>query len=263
MNSELEKWRPTDEGALAARRDAGEGGSIERRLMQEALAKLERVEVLAPARARLMFGIDLTASREWSLNHAQIAIGAMFETIKTIGAVAVKLVYYRGTDECRASQWHDDPAILSQTMQRLSCESGETQIARLLRLTLAEREKIAGLVVVGDHCEESTAELTALAEALGRRCVPLFVFHECADGDQRSLKAKPLFKRMAAASGGTYVEFKPDSGAVLRELLSSVAAFCAAGTEGVRQAAVAQTPEARNLQKRLLLLGPADDPNRR
>jgi hypothetical protein len=61
---------------------------------------------------------------------------------------------------------------------------------------------------------------------------------------------------MAEISGGVYVEFKPDSGAVLREVLSSVAAFAAGGSEAVKQVGRAVTPEARQLQNRLLL-GPA------
>lgn len=190
----------------------------------------------------------------------------MFDTIKALGAVAVKLVYYRGSDECRATEWHSDPDILSASMRRLSCETGETQIARVLRLALAEKETVCGMVFVGDHCEDDPGELRELAARLGQRSMPLFVFHECADHDERSLNAKPVFKRMAEASGGVYVEFKPDSGVVLREMLGSVGALAAAGAEGVRQAALPKTPEARQLQTRLLaapersrggLLGPA------
>ena len=177
----------------------------------------------------------------------------MFDTIKAIGAVAVKLVYYRGTNECRESQWHDDPATLGRSMLTLSCEVGQTQIARLLRLVLAEKGKLSGVVFVGDHCEDDADELLGLAQTLGRKSIPLFLFHECADHDKRSLAAKPIFKRMAEMSGGVYVEFKPDSGNVLREMLANVAAFSAAGVEGVRRIALAETPEARELQGRLLL----------
>jgi hypothetical protein len=146
--------------------------------------------------------------------------------------------------------------VLSESIRRLCCETGETQIARLLRVALGEREKVSGVVFVGDHCEEKPGELLALAAPLGQRSMPLFVFHECADHDRGSLQAKPVFKRMAEARGGVYVEFKPDSGAVLREMLSSVAAFTAAGHEGVKQVGRAATPEGRQLQGRLLV-GPA------
>lgn len=225
--------------------------------MNEALARLGPIEVKEKRRGRLIVALDLTGSREHSLKQAQIATAAMFDTIKALGAVAVKLVYFRGSDECRASQWHSNPDILSAAMRRLSCETGYTQIARVLRLALAETEDVCGLVCVLDHSEDDPAELRELAASLGQRSLPLFVFHECADHDERSLEAKPVFKGMAEMSGGVYVEFKPDSGAVLREMLSNVGALAAAGSEGVRQVALPKTPEARQLQGRLLLLGPA------
>lgn len=242
--------------ALEKQRSAERALDIERRLMNEALALLEPVErkssIDRPA-GRLMFALDLTGSREHSLRHARIATAAMFDTIKAIGAVAVKLIYYRGVNECRAGAWHHDPAIVCRSMLTLTCESGETQIARLLRVVLAEEVRISGVVFVGDHCEDDPAELRKLAQTLGQRSTPLFMFHECADHDDRSLKAKPVFKAMAQLSGGVYVEFKPDSGVVLREMLSSVAALSAGGTEAVQRLSLPTTAEARQLQTRLLL----------
>jgi hypothetical protein len=242
--------------ALDRRRDDGKALSPERQRMNEALARLGREGMRETRRrdGRLIVALDLTGSREHSLSEARIATTAMFDAVKSLGAIAVKLVYYRGLDECRASQWHNDPDILSKSMQWLSCEKGQTQIARVLRLVaLGEREPVSGVVFIGDHCEDDAGEVRELAAVLGQRSIPVFVFHECADHDEDSLEAKPLFKALAAATGGVYCEFKPDSGAVLREMLSSVAAFSAAGVEGVKQTALPHTSEARQLQKRLLL----------
>lgn len=230
--------------------------SSERRLMNEALARLNKVEIKQGRRrsaGRLIFGLDLTGSREHSLGQARIATAAMFDTIASVGAIAVRLIYYRGSDECRVSPWHADADALSESMRRLACEVGRTQIERVLRLALEERETLSGVVFVGDHCEEDAGELKRLARMLGQKSIPLFIFHECADDDERSLKAKPLFKMMAAASSGEYVEFKRDSGVVLREMLSNVAAFSAGGAEGLKRMALPASPEARQLQGRLLL----------
>jgi hypothetical protein len=120
-------------------------------------------------------------------------------------------------------------------------------------LALDEKEPIDGVVFVGDHNEDNADKLLDLATKLGKRSIPLFVFHECADNDKRSLKAKPVFKRIAEASGGVYVEFRPDSGTVLREMLSSVAAFSAAGSQGVRQVAAAKHRKPGSCRRRLLL----------
>lgn len=234
--------------------------------MDAALAKLRDAGILKPSRrfGRLIFGLDLTGSREHSLDQARIATAAMFETIKAIGAVAVKLIYFRGFHECTAGDWQTDPSIVSRAMLKLSCKTGETQIARMLRQALAENEKlrraadagsagISGVVYVGDHSEDKPEELLELAAVLGRRSMPLFVFHEISDSDARSLQAQPVFEQMAELSGGVYVEFKPDSGAVLKELLSNIAAFSAAGVEGVERMALPTTSEARQLRGRLLL----------
>jgi hypothetical protein len=246
MNNQLEKWRK-DEKALA----------IERQLMTDALAQLGHVEKQrnedGPS-GRIIVGLDLTASREASLLQARIATAAMFDTIKTFSALAVKLIYYRGSWECRAGDWHTDATIVSRYMLGLSCAGGNTQIARMLRHVLAEEQRISAVVFVGDHSEDRPKELRKLAHALGERCIPLFVFQECTGDDARWMQAKPVFVDMASASGGAYVQFSPDnSGAVLRELLSNVAAFSAGGAEGVERMPLPATSEARQLRNRLLL----------
>jgi hypothetical protein len=253
-----------DNNLIARRNDNQAARSLDDEwdLMSKALAKVGMGERATPLPARrsgrLIVALDLTASREASLKHARIATAAMFDAIKTLGAIQMQLVYYRGLKECRASKWHNDPGVLSDAMRKLSCETGTTQIARTLRLALAEKQKVSGVVFVGDHCEENADELIGLAKELRKRSMPLFIFHECADWDQNSLQAKPVFKGMAEASGGIYSEFKPDSGAVLREVLSSVAAFSTAGHEGLKQVAPPVTAEGRLLQKNLLLLPPPE-----
>jgi hypothetical protein len=244
MSKAIEKLR-NGESALAA----------ERRLMSEALARLGKTEErrIAPRAGRLIFGLDLTGSREAGLKQARIATAAMFEAIRTFGRIEIKLVYYRGTRECRESPWCADAHALCRSMLALSCERGNTQIVRLLRRVLDEREKLSAVLFVGDHCEENPEELLGLAEMLRGKAVPLFVFHECDDHDLWSLRAKPLFKRMAEISGGIYVEFKPDSGEVLKELLPSVAAFSTGGADGIARLALPRTTEARELRAKLML----------
>lgn len=243
----------------------------ERRLMNEALARIAHSAVTEtrrgaehadrPARVskpgRLVFVLDLTSSRGPSLHRARIATAAMFDAIKRISSVAVKLIYFRGDSECRAGSWERDPAVVSRAMQRLSCELGMTQIARALQCVLKRETEVSGVVFIGDHCEDDPEELARVA-ALGKKQTPIFVFHECPDDDERAREARPVFKRMAEISGGMYSEVEPESGKVLSELLSSVAAFSTAGIEGVKQVEPATTPQARQLQTRLLL-GPGGD----
>jgi hypothetical protein len=187
----------------------------------------------------------------------------MFEAVQAFGGVAVKLVYYRGGSfglggECQASAWHDDAAPLCEVMHGLGCRAGETQIAKVLRLALAEPERLSAVVFIGDHLEETPAELVGLAEQLGEKRVPLFIFHEITDHDARAREARPVFERMAEVSGGVYTEFDAEAGAVvLRDVLPAVAVFSTARLDAVMQLPVV-TPHARHLQTRLVrLLGPA------
>jgi hypothetical protein len=245
MSSELEKRMALD--------------SVAGRKIEAALAKLgvptER-RVQTRRYGHLIFALDLTGSREAGLREARLATAGMFDAVKAIGAIAVKLIYYRGWRECRAGDWHSDPAILTRNMQGLSCHCGYTQIRRVLRFALKEWERLDGMVFIGDHCEEDEEDLTKLAATLGDRSIPLFIFHECADDDGSSLAAKPIFERMANVSGGFYCEFKPNSADVLRELLSTVGAFSVASRDGVKRIGPAVTPEAQKLQARLLLPAP-------
>ena len=145
-----------------------------RRKIDAALENLRHAGPLQkpPRIGRLLFGIDLTQSREHSLKRARLATAAMFQTVKAVGAVALRLIYFRGQDECRESPWFDDPEKLSQAMCRLSCESGYTQIMRVLLLALTEDETISGLVYVGDACEESPERLIELSRMLGKKSIP-------------------------------------------------------------------------------------------
>jgi len=248
--------RTTDERALNA----------ERELLNRALADLDHVErVIAEKRerGRVVFALDLTASRERTLEQARIATAAMFDAIKAVGEVALRFVYFRGTNECKASSWNSDPGALCESMLRLTCESGRTQIGRVLRMVLGEKQRISAVVFVGDQCEEDSAGLEALAKALGEKSIPIFVFHECADDNDRSLAAKPVFMLLAQASGGAYLELKADSGAALRETLSTVAAFTAGGAEGLTRIALPTSSEVRKLRQSLMLTSGSDTIRRR
>jgi hypothetical protein len=232
---------------------------VARRLMNEALERLGQIEIgrnsaEAAAPGRLMVLLDLTGSRSSSLDQARIATTAIFDAIKCVGSVLVNLIYYRGKNECKTSGWVSDPEILNRAMLRLACRTGLTQIAKALRMANNTGQgPVSAVVFIGDHCEDDADELASLASSLGKKGTPIFVFHECADDDFRSVKAQRVFQGLAEFSGGLYCEFKPDSGAVLRDLLANVAAFSTGGSEGVKKLAVAETPAGKQLQQRLLL----------
>jgi len=251
--------------------DQYRAGTPEARKIEAALALLNNskrgtlpgagVPFPAAGCARLIFALDLTASRELGLKAARQATGAMFDTLKSINAdrLAVKLVYYRGPEECKATGWEQNPDVLRRAMEKLSCVTGGTQIERVLRVALAETLPLSGVVFIGDFCEEEHDKLIDLARRCGRRKIPLYIFHEqlplyAGISDQE--EAAALFQQMADVSGGVYCHFTLESACTLRELLSTVAAYSTGGAEAVkqvRQRETVTTPEARQLQNRLLL----------
>lgn len=99
---------------------------------------------------RLIFGLDATASRQPTWDAASALQAEMFQ--EGAGDLDIKLVYYRG-DECKASGWISDGRRLSDMMRRITCESGLTQIRRLLAHAVNERNfsaaKSGGIIKPG------------------------------------------------------------------------------------------------------------------
>src|SRR5262245_6884432 len=131
-----------------------------------------------PVRARLIFGVDATASRQPTWDLAAQLQGEMFAAV---AAIDIQLIYYKGLGKCVASKWLPDARSLAAMMSRIHCAAGHTQIGRVLRHAHQEnrRNKINALVVISDACEEVPADLYAEARELS--AVPVFLFQEGAD----------------------------------------------------------------------------------
>ncbi len=131
-------------------------------------------------RARLIFAMDATASREPTWDHACQVQGQMFLETAALGGLDVQLVYYRGFDECRASRWVDNPGDLVRLMSGVFCLAGQTKIGRVLRHAVRETQKkrVAALVFVGDCFEEKLDEVGQVAGQLGLLGVRAFLFQE-------------------------------------------------------------------------------------
>jgi hypothetical protein len=171
---------------------------------------------------RLIFGLDATASRQPTWDQATALQAEMFE--EGAGGLDIKLVYYRGDDECKASGWISDGRRLSDMMRRITCESGITQIRRVLAHAANERN-FSALVFVGDAMEEEPEELYAKARALR---APVFMFQEGDDPD-----VEKVFRQIAKLTRGAYAKFAPGAAGKLAELLRAVAAYAVGGMEAL------------------------------
>jgi hypothetical protein len=150
----------------------------------------------------------------------------MFEATAALGGLDVKLMFYRGFDECKASRWLQTAADLHRAMSAVSCVGGETQIERILEHAIGESktQRIHALIFVGDAMEENVDRLCKLAGELGLLGTPVFVFHEGGDA-----VAGAAFRQIAKLSRGAYLSFDLASADQLKELLAAVAVYAAGG----------------------------------
>lgn len=199
---------------------------------------LAQVKALGPggnaATGRLIFALDATLSRQPTWDMACTLQADMFKEAASTGSLSMRLVYYRGLAECRASPWIADSVKLASLMGRIQCVGGHTQIGKVL--TDARREAAASsvkaLVFVGDAMEENVDDLCAKAGELGLLRVPCFMFQEGHDA-----QAERAFREIARLSGGAWCRFDPGASAQLRELLRAVAAYAAGGREALKRLA--------------------------
>lgn len=185
----------------------------------------------AGARGRLVFALDATMSRQPTWDMACALQADMFREAASIGSLDIRLVYYRGLNECRATTWISDSAQLARLMSKIDCQGGNTQIGKVLSET--RREAVASgvraLVFVGDAMEESVDQLCARAGELGLLKVPAFMFQEGHDS-----AAEQAFREIARLTGGAWCRFDPGAAAQLRELLRAAAAYAAGGREALK-----------------------------
>ena len=178
------------------------------------------------SRSRLVFALDATMSRQPTWDMACTLQGEMFREAAAIGGLDIRLVYYRGLSECRASGWVSAPERLAALMSKIDCRGGNTQIGRVLND--ARREAVShgirAVVFVGDAMEESVDALCATAGELGLLHVPVFMFQEGRDPSTES-----AFREIARLSGGAFARFDPGAASQLRDLLRAVAAYAAGG----------------------------------
>ncbi|WP_426442619.1 VWA domain-containing protein [Bradyrhizobium genosp. P] len=188
----------------------------------------------AGARGRLVFALDATMSRQPTWDMACALQADMFREAAALGSLDIRLVYYRGFNECRATGWISDSAQLARLMGKIDCQGGNTQIGKVL--SEARREAVAAgvraVVFVGDAMEERVDELCRKAGELGLLKVPVFMFQEGED-----VVAEQAFREIARLTGGAWCRFDPGASAQLRELLRAAAAYAAGGREALLQLA--------------------------
>src|SRR5246127_4678437 len=215
---------------------------------EDIAAFVARARAMSPhaagARGRLVFALDATMSRQPTWDMACALQADMFREAASLGSLDIRLVYYRGFNECRASAWISDSAQLAKLMGKIDCRGGNTQIGKVL--TEARREAtssgVRAIVFVGDAMEEDVDELCARAGELGMLKVPAFMFQEGHDAG-----AEQAFREIARLTGGAWCKFDPGAAAQLRELLRAAAAYAAGGREALKRLSANESGAAKLL----------------
>src|ERR1700722_92304 len=198
----------------------------------------------AGARGRLVFALDATMSRQPTWDMACALQADMFREAAALGSLDIRLVYYRGLSECRATGWISDSVELARLMGKITCQGGNTQIGKVL--SEARREAVASavraVVFVGDAMEENVDALCAKAGELGLLKVPVFMFQEGHD-----VAAEQAFREIARLTGGAWSRFDPGAAAQLGELLRAAAAYAAGGRAALAQLSKTESGAAKLL----------------
>jgi hypothetical protein len=217
-------------------RDSG-GNSLPERepsTSEDIAAFVTKAKAMSPfasgSKGRLVFALDATMSRQPAWDMACTLQADMFREAASLGSLDIRLIYYRGFNECRASGWISDSAALAKLMGKIDCRGGNTQIGKVL--SEARREAVASgvraMVFVGDAMEENVDELCVKAGELGLLKVPVFMFQE-----GRDASVERAFREIARLTGGAWSRFDPGAAAQLRELLRAAAAYAAGGREAL------------------------------
>ena len=232
-----EPIKPRNDDAVSAKADSSSAlPQAKTSTSEDVAAFVAKARALSPhapgAKGRLIFALDATMSRQPTWDMACALQADMFREAGALGSLDIRLVYYRGFNECRASGWISDSSKLATLMSKIDCRGGDTQIGKVL--TEARREAVASgvraVVFVGDAMEEKVDELCAKAGELGMLKVPVFLFQEGHDA-----VAEQAFREIARLTGGAWCRFDPGAAAQLRDLLRAAAAYAAGGRAALQQ----------------------------
>src|SRR5215218_9858611 len=87
---------------------------------EDIAAFLAKARAMSPrrdgAKGRLVFALDATMSRQPTWDMACALQADMFREAAALGSLDIRLVYYRGFNECRATGWISDSAQLARLM---------------------------------------------------------------------------------------------------------------------------------------------------
>jgi hypothetical protein len=188
------------------------------------------VETATPARPRLIFAVDATASREPAWAAARQVTDALVKALP--GELDVALAVHGGSRVHTFTEFTSQPATLRDRAAGVACQAGVTRLLPILSVSL-QQKAVRVVIYIGDVFEENMARGRQLADAMGHQGTRLIVLHDTADPTAR--RDAELFWDLAKRTGGCVLPFDASSTARLRDLLSAVAVYAVGGEKLLRE----------------------------
>jgi hypothetical protein len=187
-------------------------------------------ETGAPARPRLVFAVDATASREPAWAAARQVTDALVKALP--GELDVALAVHGGSRVHTFTAFTNDAATLRDRAAGVSCQAGLTRLLPILSASL-KQPSVRVVIYIGDVFEESLSHGRQLADSLGTRGTKLIVLHDTADASAR--RDAEVFWDLAKRTGGCVLPFDASAPGKLRDLLSAVAVYAVGGEKLLRE----------------------------
>jgi len=187
-------------------------------------------ETGAPARPRLVFAVDATASREPAWAAARQVTDALVKAMP--GGLDVALAVHGGSRVHTFTAFTGSANTLRDRAAGVACMAGLTRLLPILSVCL-KHPGIRVVVYIGDVFEENLAQGQRLADAMGAQGMKLIVLHDTADPSAR--RDVELFWDLAKRTGGCVLPFDASAPERLRDLLSAVAVYAVGGEKLLRE----------------------------
>ncbi|WP_428488939.1 hypothetical protein [Rhodopila sp.] len=184
----------------------------------------------AAPRARLIFAVDATASREPAWAAARRVTDVLVQALP--GELDVALAVHGGSRVHTFTAFTGDAGTLRDRAAGVACAAGLTRLLPILSVSLA-RPAVRVVVYIGDVFEESVPQGRRLADAMGRQDTKLIVLHDTAD--RTAGRDAEVFWDLAKRTGGCVLPFDARSSGRLRDLLSAVAVYAVGGEKLLRE----------------------------
>ncbi len=179
-----------------------------------------------PARPRLVFAVDATASREPAWEAARRATDALVKALPGELELDVALAVHGGSRVHTFTAFTGEVAMLRDRAAGVTCRAGLTRLLPIM-LAALRRPAVRVLVYVGDVFEENLVQGRSLADDMGAKGIRLIVLHDTADPSAR--RDAEVFWELAKRTGGCVLPFNANAPDRLRDILSAVAVYAVGG----------------------------------